>query len=208
LNSPLSIAGVSIAVTQAGAVSQGGGQIVYSDFGTNNSFSPNGWCMTGPSSPYCGTLLTRDAAAPFTPSASFVLSSITIPLGYVGGTNGAIINLVNSGSSGLPGVVLESWTVLGLSAQPQPPVTSVTSILNPILQAGQTYFVEVQPLAADTTDRWYTNNLGLDGGLGGSIQAGWTPLSGLYAGQTLPAFSVIGVAQAAGHPAFFAGEDA
>ncbi|MGD0201390.1 MAG: hypothetical protein ABSD27_11630, partial [Bryobacteraceae bacterium] len=52
-----------------------------------------------------------------------------------------------------------------------------------------TYWVEVEPLAADTLAFWYTNNLGLPGGMTNINQAGWTALSG---SRSLPAFSVTG----------------
>ena len=194
LSANLSIAGLSFAITQAFTAAQSGGQTVYNNFGTNNSFSGNGWCVTGPYATSCTSYAARYIAAPFTPGLSQLLSGISLPLTNLGGTNGAVINLRNSDSSGLPGAVLESWSVSNLPNYFAPNVTviSVASKLNPALQAGQTYWVEVEPLAADTADYWYTNNLGLAFGMANINQAGWTVLVG-YAGQTLPAFSVTGI---------------
>jgi hypothetical protein len=146
----------------------------------------NGWCITGASTPDCGATVTRYIAAPFTPSSSFTVSGLSLLLGYVGGTNGVVINLM-SNSAGVPGTVLESWSASNLASGPN--TISVSSKLNPTLSAGQTYWVEVTPAAADTTAFWYTNNLSLGGGVTDISGAGWTALSG-YAGQTLPAFSV------------------
>jgi uncharacterized repeat protein (TIGR01451 family) len=166
-------------------------QNVYSDFGTGNSFSTNGWCVSGANNSGCGPLVTRYIAAPFVPGSSLVLSGVTVALSYFGGTNGAIISLLNT-SGELPGTVLESWPVSNLpSGGSNSALTAVTSVLHPLLQAGQTYWLEVQPLAADTLDVWYTNNLGSGGGVNNISQAGWTPLTG-YSGQTLPAFAVSG----------------
>jgi hypothetical protein len=54
--------------------------------------------------------------------------------------------------------------------------------------------VEVQGLAPDTSDYWYTNNLNLGGGITNTNQGGWTALSASsFGGQTQPAFSVIGI---------------
>jgi uncharacterized protein (TIGR03437 family) len=196
LSANISIAGVSFTVTQGFTAAQSGGQTVYNNFGTNNSFSGNGWCVTGPYATSCTSYATRYIAAPFTPGSSQLLSGISLPLSNLGGTNGAVINLMNSASSGLPGAVLESWSVSNLPTYTPGAtaitLTSVASKLNPALQAGQTYWVEVQPLAGDTADYWYTNNLGLAFGMANINQAGWTVLSG-YAGQTLPAFSATGV---------------
>jgi hypothetical protein len=188
LNATISIAGVSFTVTEASAEASTV-QTASSDFGTNNSFSSNGWCVTGANTPNCGPAVTRYIAAPFVPNSTFTVSSITLPLGYISGTNGAVINLLGT-SNAAPGAVLESWSVSNLPSGPV--VTSVSSKLNPALQAGQTYWVEVQPLAADTAAYWYTNSLGLPGGITNVNQAGWAALSG-YAGQTLPAFSVTGL---------------
>src|ERR1019366_1201987 len=91
-----------------------GQTIVYSDFGTNSSFSHNGWCVSGPSGPDCTTLATRYIAASFMPSATLNLSSITLPLSNIGGTNGAVVSLLSNGVGGIPGTVLESWSVSNL----------------------------------------------------------------------------------------------
>jgi uncharacterized protein (TIGR03437 family) len=167
------------------------GQTVYSDFGANSSFSTNGWCVSGASSPSCGPSVTRWIAAPFTPTGTVALASITLALTNVSGTNGAVVNLLTD-SNGSPGTVLQAWTVANLTAYPQPGTTTVTSNTNVTLQAGQRYWVEVEGSAPDSMDYWLTNNLGLAGGLQNIGGAGWTALSG-YAGQSLPAFSVVGV---------------
>ena len=163
--------------------------VVVSDFGPNSSFSStNGWCVSGANTLNCGPAVTRYIAAPFIPNSTFTVSSIALPVGTISGTNGAVVNLMST-AGGLPGPILESWSVSNLPSGPV--VTTVSSKLAPVLQAGQTYWLEVQPLAADTMAFWYTNNLGLAGGITNINQAGWIPLSG-YAGQTLPAFSVVG----------------
>jgi uncharacterized protein (TIGR03437 family) len=186
LNATISIAGLSLTVTEAGTGASAA-PAASGDFGVNNTFSTsNGWCVTGATNPNCGPEVTRYIAAPFVPSSTFTLSKITLPLSNNSGTNGAVINLMST-SGALPGAVLESWSVPNLPSGPV--VTSVPSKLNPALQAGQTYWVEVEPLGADTLDFWYTNNLGLAGGVTNINQSGWTPLSG---SSSLPAFSVTG----------------
>jgi uncharacterized protein (TIGR03437 family) len=159
----------------------------YSDFGPNDAFSNNGWCISGANNTKCGPSATRYIAAAFVPSNTFTVSDITLPLSYNSGTNGAVITLT-SNSGGIPGTILESFSISNLPGTAS--AVTVASQLNPVLQAGQTYWLEVQPLAADTLIIWYTNSLGLGGGITNISQAGWVPLSG-YAGQTLPAFSVV-----------------
>jgi hypothetical protein len=162
----------------------------YSDFGPN-PFASNSWCVSGANGANCTTFATRYIAAPFTSGSTFTVLTVALALSNISGTNGAVINLMNSTSSGVPGTVLESWQVSNLPSSSQPAVTSLTSKINPTLQAGQSYWVEVQGLASDTMDVWYTNNLGLGGGMQNINQAGWTALSG-YGSQTLPAFDVLG----------------
>jgi hypothetical protein len=96
------------------------GQTVYSDFGAGNSFSTNGWCVSGPNNLDCTTSATRYIAAPFTPNATQTLSTITLALAYISGTNGAVINLTSNGSGGIPGTVIESWSISNLPAGASP----------------------------------------------------------------------------------------
>jgi hypothetical protein len=199
LSATISIGGLPFTVSEAGAGASAA-PVVFGDLGANNSFSNNGWCVTGANTGSCGSAVTRYIAAPFVPSSTFVVSNITLPLSYMSGANGAVINLMST-SALLPGAVLESWSVSNVPSGPV--VTSVSSKLNPVLQAGQTYWVDVEPLAGDTLVYWYTNNLGLPGGMTNINQAGWTGLSG-YAGQTLPAFSVAGLSFQASQTITFA----
>ena len=168
----------------------GKGATELSDFGTNGTFSVNGWCVSGASTTNCGPATTRYIAASFAPCSSFTLSTILLPLSYISGSNGAVINLM-SNSGGVPGALLESWSVSNLPSGAS--LTSIPSKLSPVLQSGRTYWVEVEPLAADSLLYWNTNNLGLAGGRANLGEAGWTALSG-YSGQTLPAFGIAGSA--------------
>ena len=166
------------------------GQTVYSNFGANNSFSTNGWCVSGAGNSDCGPSVTRWIAASFTPTETVGLSSITLALTNISGTNGAVVSL-RSDLSRSPGPILQSWVVNNLPPSNQRGTVTVTSNSNVTLLNGQVYWVEVEGLAADSMDFWFTNNLGLAGGLLDAGNAGWIALSG-NGGQTLPAFSVLG----------------
>jgi hypothetical protein len=92
----------------------------------------------------CATSYFIDAIA-FTPSETAALSDIGIALAYASGQNSATIQLL-SDSGGLPGSLIESWTVNDLIAfqfGTPVPATFVTSNSNPILDAGQQYWVAV-----------------------------------------------------------------
>jgi uncharacterized protein (TIGR03437 family) len=164
-------------------------QNVFSDFGDLGSYSNNGWCVSGANNFGCGTGVTRWIAASFIPKTTTTLVSISLAISNLSGTNGAIIQLA-SDSNGSPGTVLDSWTLTNLSESPQ--VTSVNATAGVTLLAGQVYWVEAQGSAADSLDYWWTNDAGFGGGFQNVGGAGWTPLTGYYGGETLPAFSVTG----------------
>ena len=161
----------------------------YSDIGPDNSFSIHYWCVTGQNNTGCGPSALRQIAAPLTPNAAFTLRSISLALRYIGGTNSAQISLLQD-AGGAPGNSLESWTVSDLPALP-PALTTINDQLGLTLQAGQQYWVEVQPSATgtDTLLGWCVNYLGQDGALTDVDGSGWQALNG--AG---PAFNVLAVA--------------
>jgi uncharacterized protein (TIGR03437 family) len=172
-------------------------QVIYTSLGPNLGFSSNGWCVSGANNSDCGPDVTRWIAGSFTPSATFALYGIGLPIANISGTNGALVVLCNS-TGGAPGTtVLEQWAVSNLP-KGNPSITSVTSKLNPTLQAGQTYWLVAEGLANDSMDYWFTNNLSLGGGMTNINGAGWQTLGG-DGGQTQLAFQVLG--SPAGSPA-------
>jgi hypothetical protein len=107
----------------------------------NVASAPGVYCLGTGS---CATSYFIDAIA-FTPSETAALADIGIALAYVSGQNSATIQLL-SDSGGLPGSMIESWTVNNLSTFQMGtaiPATFVTSGSNPILDAGQQYWVAV-----------------------------------------------------------------
>jgi len=149
------------------------------------------WCIMGSApGPACastpaGATQAPEVAAPFTPSATGSLLSLNLALHYESGTNGAVISLLRD-SGGVPGSVLESWTVMNLPTGVPPAPTTVTDTQGVRLEAGQQYWVAVQPLGADTLVWWSWNSQGLAGGMANNGLY-WQPLN---SGEGLPAFSV------------------
>lgn len=85
------------------------GGTFYSSFGANSggtfpasAFAPNYWCVTGTVSMACGPSMVRQIAAPFKPTVTAGVQSISLALGFGGsGSNGAIIALAqDAGGSG------------------------------------------------------------------------------------------------------------
>ncbi len=173
------------------------GQTLYSDFEAGSGFSTNSWCVTTVAATGCGTPINEFIAASFTPSASATLSTITLALGSISGPNQVVVYLMTNGPGGVPGSPIEIWAPTGLPSYGgiiTP--TTVSDTQHVALQAGTTYWVVVEPYAQTTSAAWYTNSLGLGGGLY-SVDDGATWAS-LGSGQTQPAFSVTGTSSPPG----------
>jgi hypothetical protein len=172
--------------------------VIYSDFGANLSFNttfPSGlWCVSGSATLNCGPAATRLIAAPVTPTSDFTLTQVQLALNYLSGTNGAVVQLVNS-VNGAPGsTVLETWTVSSLPyLGPPPAVITLNSTGTVILHALTQYWLVAAGSAADTLDVWWVNNLNLSGGMTSIGGAAWTSLG---PGDTLPAFALMGTQSA------------
>lgn len=181
--------------------------VVYSDFGpgmaSNSSTNGVGWCVSGNNAPGCGPLTDRWIAAPFTPGGNVTLTQIDLALGNLSGTNGAVIDLVNS-TSGLPGTtILESWTASGLASGcglcPTPILTlSSTGSLG--LQGGTQYWLIAKGSGSDTLDFWWGNVSGKGGTQASNNDGASWFLAGGGAPGTLTAFDVLGTPAATPEP--------
>jgi hypothetical protein len=155
----------ALAFSLALVSSASGSSIIFSTFGPGDSF--NG--TAGQELLYLsiGATLLRGVSVAFVPSTNVELGSVSVavqtPLDFTltiaqdedwswaGGTNGA-------------GAAVESFVV---PAQATAGVVTVTSATNPVLLAGNIYWVEIQPnpdwLGAGVTGTWFFNDQGLDG---------------------------------------------
>jgi hypothetical protein len=187
------------AVTAAFTLTVSGSTVIYSDFGPNQSFNTTpsgGWCVNGSATLNCGPAVARLIAVPVTPTANFTLATVQVALTYNSGTNGAVVQLVNS-VNGAPGsTVLETWTVSNLAQSPG--VITLNSTGGVILQALTQYWLVAAGSAPDTVDWWWENNLNLSGGMQSIGGAAWTAMG---SGETLPAFAMTGVQSASSNPA-------
>lgn len=91
----------------------------------------------------------------FTLSQSYTLSTIDIALRMVGDSDQMMINL-RSDSAGLPGSILESFTLTSEFGANTSGRYSIASILNPQMDAG-TYHVTIEAIG-DATGKWNLNN--------------------------------------------------
>lgn len=125
-----------------------------------------------------------DTASAFTPSATATFDSFTISADFFGGTPAFILELA-ADSGGLPGAVLEEYSISlpapsGLSSP-----TTVLSTVHTALFAGTQYWavLAADPGNPDGKGEWYANPLGTSGGA--QYESGSWSLSGGIAGPLL-----------------------
>jgi len=104
-----------------------------------NQYGPDGVGIGDtPAFPIPGEYLSYGVE--FTPSVTAELTTIEAPLGIISGPNQVEAFLMTN-SGGTPGAVIESYLLTGLPTGPQPfPLTTISSTLDPVLQAGQQYW--------------------------------------------------------------------
>jgi hypothetical protein len=119
------------------------GNTLYSDLGPGDSYQSIPWGGSGASG---GNYMGFS----FVASGSGSLNSILVPFASVGALPASVQISLYADSSSAPGLLLETWTAL-LSGNPihtpnqTIPLLTLTSIENPILTAGQEYWLIVAP---------------------------------------------------------------
>lgn len=131
------------------------------------------WCcqgatVSGPNSPF---FVEWWHAAPFTPAANATAKKIVVSLGYLGG-DGSVILSLNADNNGLPGAVLEHWTLSNLGeAGTCCTVQSANSAGVP-LTAGQQYWIVASTTSASNV--WAEWNQADNDQVDSFLNAGYT----------------------------------
>jgi len=143
-----------------------GGAIIYSDLGPSNAYSDTFGSLVSGAAGLGGQF--AETAAPFTPSSDFQFGQIDIALvwngGLVGSGSNSVVLTLNSDSNGLPGAVLETWSLVGtapFSFDPSPIVQTVSATAPLELLAGAQYWVVAAPGSSVSRNAWYANTLGV-----------------------------------------------
>jgi hypothetical protein len=168
--------------------------VVYSDFGPGQTYGSSLNDAAGPTS-FIGEEIGY--ADPFTPTGTVTFASVVLPLSSVSGTNSLVVSLRPS-VSGLPGSPLESFTVTGLPSFPTSTVYQLNSLLDPVLNAGSTYWIAIFPGGSNTIAGWNFDSVGVNGGAAnqnGSATWTYNPYN------TSSAFEVLGNPLATPEPA-------
>jgi hypothetical protein len=129
------------------------GDIVFTNLGPGGTFDCcGGYGINGSSeSPEYAV------AAEFVPTADFLFTDAELALSVNAGTASADVYLMTD-ASGVPGTILEQWTVSGLQPTPTGTLFTVDSILNLELQTGVPYWLAVTAPDATSSVSWRRNS--------------------------------------------------
>ena len=133
--------------------------VILSTFGPGDSY------LTSTVRPIAGTanIITpgyRGVGTTFSPGDSYTLDSFEMALKHNNANNSYKFNLAPD-VAGQPGTPLESWVI---SLPGVDSVVQISSIAHPLLDAGATYWLTIQPTAANQFGFWYVNDQGIDTG--------------------------------------------
>jgi hypothetical protein len=166
--------------------------VTYTSLGSNQSYDSTLQTFAAPYSHY---------AVSFVPTASGLLSTISLPLVTVTGANNSVaLNLLpNNSVNNLPvNAPLESWNVTNLTLYSQNDhgsLKTASSVSHPALVAGTTYWVDaVAPSGAN--DGWFINLAGNRGNNvfsndGGTTWIHGSPSNGLSGGLEVTTLSPV-----------------
>lgn len=150
-----------------------GATVLYTDFGAADSYD------AASADSVFGTPPGTDRGAAFVISSDATFTSLRVAVSLTSGTNSVTVALRNN-SAGSPGSVIESFTLTSLTSSSA--IYTLTSVTNPTLSGGTTYWVTIFPGGSNTSAPWYVNNQGIiglassfDGGTTWSNQAGAKP---------------------------------
>jgi hypothetical protein len=102
--------------------------------------------------------VTLEVAAAFTPTTDAIFTGVDFAAELLGQPGDLTVALLVTGASGTPDAVLETFTV---AAPALPSLVSIASSLNPVLNAGTEYWLDIS--SASTAAWWLDNDQGLRG---------------------------------------------
>jgi hypothetical protein len=149
--------------------------VIYTNFGPGNTYGGTYWPVGGASG--------QTIAASFVPTLSYDLGSVSVAVQYSKGVDGLNSIIVAADAGDAPGAVIESFNNLLFPVSPD--IETVNSVLNPLLLAGQKYWIVMTTTAS--TEMWFFNDssqTGLAYGNTGQATWGWDDT------DSTPAFQV------------------
>ena len=145
----------------AGIIAPAKAGVIFSNLGPGDSFGTHsGWVVGNRTTPFGS--VTLEVAAAFTPAsdAVFTGADFAAELLLLEQPGDLTVALLVTGAAGTPGAALETFTV---AAPALSSLVSIASSLNPILNAGTEYWLDIS--SASTAASWLDNDQGMHGPL-------------------------------------------
>lgn len=165
--------------------------VVYDTFGPNNGYNGNSAIYVSPGTSVLDGAYyyaKQSVAVPFSAGVNETFDAVTIASYYYLNDNSAKINLMSSGSDGLPSQVLETLTGTWGTFDSPP---RFVSTLHPQLTQNETYWIVVAPGDnSNAVGLWFKNNLGYEGFYAVSPNGDTGPFTYLADKSPLPAMRV------------------
>ncbi|HSY42813.1 MAG TPA: PEP-CTERM sorting domain-containing protein [Candidatus Acidoferrum sp.] len=164
---------------------------VFNSFGPGNAYNvAGGWVVAGSGGILDGTTYVGMAEY-FVPQVSGYLDQIQLATYFRGGSAVSDFSIAQDNGSGLPGTILESFADV---TTPDNGVLTLDSVITPLLQAGQEYWLCDEAASANTDTLWMLNSTGIANNfVVESLEGDWSPASPDGATDAVFSISVVSV---------------
>ena len=143
----------------AGMIAPAKAGVIFSNLGAGDSFTlTSGWVVGNRTTPFGS--VTLEVAAAFTPASDAIFTGADFAAELLEQPGDLTVALLVTGAAGTPGAALETFTV---AAPALSSLVSIASSLNPILNAGTEYWLDIS--SASTAASWLDNDQGMHGPL-------------------------------------------
>jgi hypothetical protein len=144
---------IAAGILIAGIATSANAGVIFSNLGADNSFGTAGRVVGNRTTPF-GTI-TLEIASAFTSTSNATFTGADFALDLFGSPGDLTVALLATGPSGTPDTALETFIV---PAPMFPSLVSVQSSLNPVLNAGMEYWLDIA--APSTAALWLDNDQG------------------------------------------------
>jgi hypothetical protein len=144
---------IAAGILIAGIATSANAGVIFSNLGADNSFGAAGRVVGNRTTPF-GTI-TLEIASAFTSTSNATFTGADFALDLFGSPGDLTVALLATGPSGTPDTALETFIV---PAPMFPSLVSVQSSLNPVLNAGMEYWLDIA--APSTAALWLDNDQG------------------------------------------------
>jgi len=150
---------IPIGILIAAIATSANASVIFSNLGAGDSFRmTSGWVVGNRTTPFGS--VTLEVAAAFTPTADAIFTGADFAAELLEQPGDLTVALLVTGASGTPDAALETFTV---AAPALPSLLSIASSLNPVLNAGTEYWLDIS--SASTAAWWLDNDQGMRGPL-------------------------------------------